>query len=1263
MTDDEKKIETTSTLTSDKDNPEERYNLEETFVFKTIVGSKDNDFWRWFLEGVTGGERIKLRSADPEQTKYSFRANEVYRIGSKPQFTPEQKKGYSKKQSVSIASPKEKHISGVFMHRNKKEGSCSVGVRLPLENGLYSRIFSRDFGTVGGWYRKFDTEEDANTTRKDLLSKRKLFNNIDELLKSKSNPTKHNETMARLVWEEPKLSSKKQKPEESAQICIFEEKNLRANLLAQVRARDVEHRLKKIAEKDEEHLARLEGYRVPISFYLPKKTGEEVRYYESKEAKNDIKEGLKSTDNHIKALAQFHQLSEANFDLEKSGLSESEIRDNILSILLVATRLTHASSDPFLRKVILKSDFLKSIDEKDLNNALFWERLFLLSDSKNLLKPDYFSKIDDFKKFQTVINTAYRKALLEKRYDSHLLHDRGPLLHWAARNGRTDVIEQILELKPQPNLEEKNHTGNTALMEAVKNRKIESVKKLLNAGADSKPTLIHALDNNELDILELLIEAGLDPNISIDDEKNTTLHWAAKKGNLEITEFLLNEKNVDIELRNFYNYTPLSLAVQYNKKEIVKKLLNKGADGKNLKKMQSLHFEILNKHNEIVEMLLDAQKPPEINSHDYKFNTALTYSVLTKNFSTLKKLLEKGANPNIANTEGNTPLHHAVMDGSTEAVQLLLDNKADKNAKNQHGYTPLIASIEKDNIEIAKQLLESGANLNIADTKGNTPLHHAVAHGNHEIVQMLLDNKAEINAQNQYGYTPFMEAIKNKKIEIAKQLLDRSDQKTLLIEAIKCDDSETVKNLLELGVSPNVSDEEKNTPLHHAVDRENSEILKLLLDKKADFNAKNKNGFTPFMDAIKNNKTDIAKQLLDRSNKEMLLIEAVKDNDTETVSNLIKLGVSPNISDEEKDTPLHHAIHTKNSEIVKILLDNKADINAKNENGFTPLKTAIFWSDQGIVKQLLESGANYDNINESCFKYNDLLENIKKPLEEQIKNYDYTGIFRIYNEAKLEANNTPDVKPKEILVRKITEKKPFQSIALTNGSSYKEWQDKINSMEEKNRAPEIAIIKNSLLQVLDTEFKIQFNSKINSKISEITQKTQHYREGFFNNSQKRKKCAAADQLLENLQKATSHLVNSDTPESKPEDDKADSKQQTIDIDLVRYRKDIESAINPAKSSILNDPTWSSFMKNSASLLPAAPLALLLPIMGSPIITIPSIAFFVVLSVAALSGLCALGLFAYRAKTGHYALFQSKSEKMIKEAEEWLNTILIANPTK
>ena len=74
----------------------------------------------------------------------------------------------------------------------------------------------------------------------------------------------------------------------------------------------------------------------------------------------------------------------------------------------------------------------------------------------------------------------------------------------------------------------------------------------------------------------MLLAKGADPNVHTTDTGETPLHMAAKVGDQDAVNLLL-EQGSELNPRDVEEKTPLQLATDTNAMDVVKMLLNKGA--------------------------------------------------------------------------------------------------------------------------------------------------------------------------------------------------------------------------------------------------------------------------------------------------------------------------------------------------------------------------------------------------------------------------------------------------------------------------------------------------------------------------------------------------------------------------------------------------------------------------------------------------------------------------------------------------------------
>ncbi len=102
-------------------------------------------------------------------------------------------------------------------------------------------------------------------------------------------------------------------------------------------------------------------------------------------------------------------------------------------------------------------------------------------------------------------------------------------------------------------------------------------------------------------------------------------------------------------------------------------------------------------------------------------------------------LLASGVNLNERTSNGSFALNNAAVENQVDAMRVLLDRGADPNVQNSQGDTPLICATKYAGGKAAtvKMLVEAGTDLAVKDDKGNTALDYAKAKEQQEAVALL----------------------------------------------------------------------------------------------------------------------------------------------------------------------------------------------------------------------------------------------------------------------------------------------------------------------------------------------------------------------------------------------------------------------------------------------------------------------------------------------------------------------------------------------
>lgn len=247
-----------------------------------------------------------------------------------------------------------------------------------------------------------------------------------------------------------------------------------------------------------------------------------------------------------------------------------------------------------------------------------------------------------------------------------------------------------------------NDTQNERIIKIIENNDINELNSILEQG-----------DININDIIEAEIDKDIGLQISM-----TPLMYASYLDNYEIARYLVEEKGADINAKNEYGWTALTYASDEGHLNMVKYLVDNGAD---------IDSEALTvtRNLEIFEYLLEKGNV-DINSVGYLGMTALSLSSIEEgDLEMFKYLLKKGADVNVKNDDGSTALMIASLYGNLEMVKYLIENGADINAKDNDGSTALIYASKWANLEEVEYLVKNGTDINIKDIEGKTALDWA----------------------------------------------------------------------------------------------------------------------------------------------------------------------------------------------------------------------------------------------------------------------------------------------------------------------------------------------------------------------------------------------------------------------------------------------------------------------------------------------------------------------------------------------------------
>lgn len=373
------------------------------------------------------------------------------------------------------------------------------------------------------------------------------------------------------------------------------------------------------------------------------------------------------------------------------------------------------------------------------------------------------------------------------------------------------------------------------------------VEFLLSKGVDpgTPGVLAQAAGTGNLAICKLLLQKGKPSP----EEAGNALAEAIRSGRMAVLSHLL-EQGIDpdtaVPLGSSPRITPLWVAVEANRPEAAKVLLDHGADidfmvnpsgnpGKNQPAGTALHYVIrMQDALPLFRLLLERGAKPDVPTPEGGI-TPLHLAVIADEPQSeimVKELLARGADPNRRSTVEPvqhtivpvpvlaTPFEAALASNATAKLRLMLEKGADLKALDRHGWPPLRHAIAATSPGLARELIAAGADPNAREASGMPMLlaaviaaidsegvgrsaeDHQTARGRHlEMVKVLLDAGADPSAGHQ-GKTPLDEASDQKNLQPIQELLIAKGAKpdgAMLLKAIKDSKWDVAMRLLDAG--------------------------------------------------------------------------------------------------------------------------------------------------------------------------------------------------------------------------------------------------------------------------------------------------------------------------------------------------------------------------------------------------------------------------------------------------------------------------------
>ncbi|KAF4833518.1 Ankyrin-1 [Colletotrichum siamense] len=551
-----------------------------------------------------------------------------------------------------------------------------------------------------------------------------------------------------------------------------------------------------------------------------------------------------------------------------------------------------------------------------------------------------------------------------------------------------------------------NQRFRTPFHAAVNGGHINIVKGFLsNMGAEevndpvrkNETPLFTAVERRHAGIVELLLEAGADPNFQGSKPGVDLLSQAIETKRQDIAELLLS-RNFSIRNSRELDSPAYPLVAEKGRCRRRSRLeidLARCSD-------DVLYEAARNGQSTTVRLLLE--KGAQVNFIPKERSSPLHAAVTSSDEFCARLLIENGADVNLIPPRFSSPLYTAVG-SSKSCVELLIEHGADVNLVSPGFGSPLLAAVRASDESCLKLLIENGADVNITSKGFGSPLHEAVKSDEYW-VKLLIESGADVNLVAKGLGSPLCLAIKKSQTSCARLLLDNgadvnvgsSTFQTPLYWAVNTDKRSMVKLVLENGANPDLPGDEYRgrTPLHLAISLANIPIALLLLEGGADIEPSGCD-VSPLQLALRLGTEEISAILIEKGaninstdDRGLTALHiAAQKGSLKAVKKFVQLGADIHCTDHKGRTPLLLACESHNYAVSALLFNRgarlreagssnntlsyaedlhnhveqflqlRADhINGRNELGQTPLFEACRLGAVDIVKLLLERGAD-----------------------------------------------------------------------------------------------------------------------------------------------------------------------------------------------------------------------------------------------------------------------------------------------------------------
>ena len=361
-----------------------------------------------------------------------------------------------------------------------------------------------------------------------------------------------------------------------------------------------------------------------------------------------------------------------------------------------------------------------------------------------------------------------------------------PLLDAAEAGDRAEALRALAE---GADPDARGPDGTTALMWAAHHGDVELVRALIRAGADAglrndfgTTAITEAAIIGSAPVIEALLEGGADPDTR-NPEGETPLMAVARGGRVAAARPLL-DAGADVNaVEEWGGQSALMWAAAYGQPEMVGFLAARGAD-----------VDARGVIRQWERKTITEPRPKDMNKGGF---TPLLYAAREGCVDCARRLIEAGADPDLADPERVTPINMALLNLHFDFAAYMIQAGADVDKWDLFGRYPLYMAADVNTLpvkgngamavipspdettalQVARMLVDAGAVANLRLKRrppyrdvpqdrggdgilaqGATALLRAARAGDAPFVALLLEAGAAVDLPSKEGVTPLMAA-------------------------------------------------------------------------------------------------------------------------------------------------------------------------------------------------------------------------------------------------------------------------------------------------------------------------------------------------------------------------------------------------------------------------------------------------------------------------------------------------------------------------